>query len=80
MLNWVARQGVTYFAFNGKVSQCKNHHSFYGDVCPHCHEPAHLKYTRVVGFYTPISSWSDPRQNEGKLREWMPLDEKGELA
>ena len=32
MLNWVAQQGVTYFAFNGKVAQCKNYHSFYGKV------------------------------------------------
>lgn len=80
MLNWVARQGVTYFAFNGKVSQCKNHHSFYGDVCPHCKEPKYLEYTRVVGFYVPTITWSEQRQEEGKLREWMPLNEKGERA
>lgn len=49
MLNWVAEQGVTYFAFNGKVSQCKNLHSFYGPVCPHCGEPVENEYTRVVG-------------------------------
>lgn len=80
MLNWVAQQGVTYFAFNGKVSQCKNLHSFYGDVCPHCGEPKHLEYTRVVGFYVPTVSWSEQRKEEGNLREWMPLNEKGELA
>lgn len=78
MLNWVAQQGVTYFAFNGKVSQCKNHHSFYGDICPHCHEPKYLEYTRVVGFYTPTATWSTERKNEGNLREWMPLNQKGE--
>lgn len=80
MLNWVARQGVTYFAFNGKVSQCKNHHSFYGDICPYCKEPKHLEYTRIVGFYVPTVTWSDQRKEEGKLREWMPLNEKGEKA
>ena len=49
MLNWVAQQGVTYFAFNGKVSQCKNYHSFYGKVCPICGEPMEVEYTRIVG-------------------------------
>ena len=49
MLNWVASQGVTYFAFNGKVCTCKNHHSYYGSVCPTCGEPTELEYTRIVG-------------------------------
>ena len=80
MLNWVARQGVTYFAFNGKVAQCKNYHSFYGKVCPHCGEPVETEYTRIVGFYTPTKTYSKERKAEFKLREWMPLNEKGENA
>lgn len=80
MLNWVAQQGVTYFAFNGEVSQCKNKHSFYGNTCPQCHEPVEAKYTRTVGFYTREASWSAERQAECKMREWMPLDEKGANA
>lgn len=80
MLNWVAQQGVTYFAFNGKVSQCKNHHSFYGKVCPECGEPVQIEYTRTVGFYTPTNTWSKERKAEYKMREWMPLNEKGEHA
>ena len=80
MLNWVAQQGVTYFAFNGKVSQCKNHHSFYGSTCPECSEPVETEYTRTVGFYTPTNTWSKERKAEYKLREWMPLNEKGEHA
>ena len=77
MLNWVAAQGVTYFAFNGKVSQCKNYHSFYGKVCPVCGEPVETEYTRIVGFYTPTKTYSKERKAEFKLREWMPLNEKG---
>lgn len=80
MLNWVAQQGVTYFAFNGKVSQCKNHHSFYGKICPECGEPVQIEYTRTVGFYTPTNTWSKERKAEYKMREWMPLNEKGEHA
>lgn len=80
MLNWVAQQGVTYFAFNGKVACCKNHHSYYGKVCPTCGCPTEVEYTRVAGFYTPMSSWSKQRQEEGKMREWMSIDKKGENA
>ena len=80
MLNWVAAQGVTYFAFNGKVSQCKNYHSFYGKVCPECGEPVETEYTRIVGFYTPTKSYSKERKAEYNMREWMPLNEKGAEA
>ena len=80
MLNWVAQQGVTYFAFNGKVAQCKNYHSFYGKICPVCGEPVENEYTRIVGFYTPVRSYSETRKAEFKLREWMPLNDKGAEA
>ena len=80
MLNWVAQQGVTYFAFNGVTSQCKNFHSFYGDVCPVCGERKAREYTRTVGFYTCTNSWSAPRLEEFDMREWMPVNDKGENA
>ena len=80
MLNWIAKHGVTYFAFNGKVSQCKNYHSFYGDVCPVCGESKYKEYTRTVGFYTATNTWSAPRKAEYDLREWMPLNNEGENA
>lgn len=75
MLNWVAQQGVTYFAFNGKVAQCKNYHSFYGKTCPVCGEPVETEYTRVVGFYTPTRSYSKQRKAEFNLRQWDNLNE-----
>lgn len=78
MLNWIASQGITYFAFNGKVSQCENYHSFYGEHCPVCGEPAAMEYTRTVGFYTPTVSWSKTRKDEFHLREWHELN-NGEI-
>ena len=77
MLNWVAAQGVTYFAFNGKVAQCKNYHSFYGKICPVCGEPVETEYTRIVGFYTPTKTYSKERKAEFKLREWLSLNDRG---
>ena len=80
MLNWVAMQGVTYFAFNGKVAQCKNYHSFYGKVCPTCGEPMETEYTRIVGFYTPTKTYSKERKAEYNMREWLSLNSKGASA
>lgn len=80
MLNWVAQQGVTYFAFNGKVSQCKNLHSFYGPNCPICNEPVEVEYTRIVGFYTPTKTYSKERKAEFNMRRWLPVNTQGEKA
>ena len=74
MLNWVAQQGVTYFAFNSKVSQCENFHSFYGEVCPICGKKKHSEYTRTVGFYTATKTWSKERKEEYNLRKWDNVD------
>ena len=40
MLNYIAKNGVMYFAFNSKINECKNHHGFVGtNICPECGEP-----------------------------------------
>ena len=70
MLNYVADQGVTYFAFNIKIQACKHNHAFYGKQCPVCGEPVETEYTRIVGFFTPVKTYSKERTAEFKLREW----------
>lgn len=70
MLNYITNQGVTYFAFNTKIQACKNNHAFFGTKCPVCGEDVESEYTRVVGFYTKISTWSKERKEEFKLRKW----------
>lgn len=77
MLNYITDKGVTYFAFNGKMSSDDNGHLFYGNTCPECGEHKTAEYTRTVGFYTKTNSWSKERKEEFKLREWMPMNEKG---
>ena len=74
MVNYIADQGVTYFAFNTKIQACKNNHAFYGKICPVCGEPVDSEYTRIVGFYTKIKSWSDERKKEYKLRKWEAVN------
>ncbi|MBE6069951.1 MAG: anaerobic ribonucleoside-triphosphate reductase [Clostridium lundense] len=70
MTNYIADKGVTYFAFNTKISACENNHAFYGDVCPVCGKPKSAEFTRIVGFYTKTNTWSKERKEEFKLRKW----------
>ena len=70
MLQYVAKQGVKYFAFTGKISACKNNHAFYGTVCPICGKPVDTYYSRIVGFFVPVKNYSIPREQEWKMREW----------
>lgn len=74
MLNYVADQGVTYFAFNIKIQACKHNHAFYGKQCPICGEPVETEYTRIVGFFTPVKTYSKERTAEFKLREWEDVN------
>ena len=74
MTNYIANQGVTYFAFNTKISCCDKNHAFYGDICPVCGGEKTGEYTRIVGFYTKISDWSNDRQKEYSLREWNDIN------
>ena len=70
MTNYIADKGVTYFAFNTKISACEDNHAFYGDICPVCGKPKSAEFTRIVGFYTKTNTWSKERKEEFKLRKW----------
>ena len=70
MVNYISDKGVTYFAFNTKIQACEDNHAFYGTTCPTCGKPIATEYTRIVGFYTPIKTWSKERTNEYKMRKW----------
>lgn len=74
MLNYVADQGVTYFAFNTKIQACKHNHAFFGKTCPICGEGVATEYSRIVGFYTPVATYSKERKAEYKMREWEDVN------
>lgn len=74
MLNYIINQGVTYFAFNTKIQACKYNHAFYGKTCPICGNPVENEYTRIVGFYTPVRTYSKERKEEFKMREWEKIN------
>jgi len=71
MLNYVASSGVIYFAFTTKISVCEDKHAFIGSQhCPRCGKPIADQYARVVGFYTPVSSYQKIRKREFNQRKW----------
>ena len=75
MTNYIADTGLTYFAFNTKIQACAQNHAFYGTKCPICGGDVATEYTRIVGFYTPIRTWSKERKAEYKMREWENVNE-----
>ena len=79
MVEYIADQGVTYFAFNTKIQACEENHAFYGTTCPICGKPIDTEYTRIVGFITAVKTWTKPRKGEYKLRKWEPVNVKMEV-
>lgn len=80
MLNYVASKGVIYFAFTTKISVCEDKHAFIGTkVCPRCGKPIADTYCRVVGFYTPVSSYQRIRKKEFNNRKWYNVLSKNEI-
>jgi len=78
MTNYIAQQGVTYFAFNTKIQACEDNHAFYGTTCPTCGKPIATEYTRIVGFYTPVKTWSKERTKEYGMRRWEGINKTAE--
>jgi len=70
MLNYIADKGVTYFAFTTKIQACKNNHAFFGKKCPVCGGDVYTEYSRIVGFYVPVRTYSSERKAEWSMRKW----------
>lgn len=80
LLNYVADQGVVYFAFCLRISTCENNHGFYGDICPYCGNPVKTTWQRIVGFLTPEVTYSKERKAEFAKRDWFALDRMKEIG
>lgn len=66
IINYAVKSGCEHFALNAIYSKCENNHMSFGDLelCPSCSSQIVDKYTRVVGFFVPVSSMNKTR------REW----------
>lgn len=79
LLNYIADEGVVYFAFCTRISACANNHGFYGNKCPICGGEKVTTYQRIVGFLTPEKTYSKERKAEFSMRDWMDLNGKCDL-
>lgn len=75
MLNYIANQGVVYFAYNKRISVCANEHAFIGTSCPHCGGKAVDYFTRIVGYLVPTSAYSKERKMEESQRYLYNLND-----
>ena len=75
ILNKIVASGVIYFAFNKKISVCKNGHGFFGNICPECGGEKTDEVMRIVGFLTPKSSYSEERKAEADNRYFYDLED-----
>lgn len=75
MLNYIAQQGVIYFAFNLKINVDEAKHTFTTKTCPICGASPVDTYQRCVGYLVPTSSWSEGRKRELEERDWMNLND-----
>lgn len=81
VIKYAIKKGCTHFALNPIYSECENNHNEFGnlDICPKCGAKIKEKYTRVVGFWTPLSSWNPVRRNwEFNNRKFVNIDETKE--
>ncbi|MDR1677780.1 MAG: hypothetical protein LBS44_05230, partial [Deltaproteobacteria bacterium] len=60
---------LPYFTLTPTFSICTSHGYLVGEqpVCPSCQTPTDV-YSRVVGYYRPVSRWNDGKQAEFKMR------------
>lgn len=75
LLNYIAKSGVIYFAYNCKISVCENEHAFFSTKCPKCGKDVADTYSRVVGFLVPVSAYSKERKQEFEQRKWFDLND-----
>ena len=72
---------IEHFAFNKTASYCEEGHLTLKniDICPFCNKPIVEKILRVIGYYRPVKTWSDPRQKEFEKRQFYTLEQQTEL-
>lgn len=66
IIKFAVKSGCEHFALNAVYSECENKHVTFGkaDTCSICGKQIKDRFTRVVGFFTRVSSWNETR------REW----------
>lgn len=77
LIKFAASCGLDHFALNACFAKCEDGHVSLtnGDTCPICGEPIKTKYTRVVGYMTPVENWvKERREFEFPRRKFTELN------
>ncbi|MDK2957173.1 MAG: hypothetical protein PWQ57_2669 [Desulfovibrionales bacterium] len=75
LLKAMGNTKLPYISITPTFSICREHGYLYGEHfhCPTCGEEAEV-YTRVVGYYRPVSRWNKGKQEEYKERTEYSAD------
>jgi len=71
LIEYSIKAGCEHFAVNYNFCQCVNNHIAIAgpsNTCPICSAPIKTQYTRIIGYWVPVSSWNKGRQEEHKKR------------
>lgn len=65
IIKFAVNSGCEHFALNAVYAECEDHHVTLGKVtkCHVCGKPIKDYLTRIVGFFTRVSSWSEARRS-----------------
>lgn len=65
LVEYAAQVGCEHFALNPVYSECEEGHTSFGKhlTCPVCRAKIVEYYTRVVGFFVPVSGFNSARRN-----------------
>ncbi len=64
IIEFSVKSGCEHLALNAIYSECAKGHTSFGklEVCPICSKDIIDYYTRVVGFFVPVSAWNKTRR------------------
>jgi ribonucleoside-triphosphate reductase (formate) len=71
LIEYAVKCGCEHFAINYNFCKCKNEHVTVAGpskICPICAAEIIEQYTRIMGYYTPVSAWNKGRQKEHATR------------
>jgi ribonucleoside-triphosphate reductase (formate) len=71
LVEYAIKSGCEHFAVNYNFCRCKNDHVTVAgpsSVCSICGNAIVEHYTRITGYFTPVSSWNRGRQSEHEKR------------
>ncbi|MFA5074680.1 MAG: anaerobic ribonucleoside-triphosphate reductase [Candidatus Babeliales bacterium] len=71
LINYAVKCGCEHFAVNYNFCVCINKHvtiAGQSKICSMCGKDIADYYTRIIGYFTPVSAWNKGRQKEHRAR------------